>query len=127
MNTTNSKSQYTALNSSAHYPSYTDQQGVTQYFSVAPMYMEGYAKNVKLPSGKTSDSRGGAHPGYWVQIRLDGTSVYDQTIVKGSLQNTQNNPLQIMLREVDYCPAEGGKYKMIVLCSEAYEDQSKVK
>ena len=128
MNTAQSKSQYTTLNSKIHYPFETDAStGDTTYFSIAPILIEGYAKGVKLPSGKSQDARGNEHPGYWVQIQLDGTSVYNQYIVKGDLRNSKNNPLQLVLREVDYCPAEGGKYKMIILCSEAYEDQSKLK
>lgn len=127
MKPTDSKAQYTTLNSSIHFPQFDDPAGNTTYFQVAPMYMEGYAKAVKIPSGKNQESDGRAHEGYWVQIRLDGTSVYDQIVVKGDLQNGPDNPLQLTLREVDYCPAEGGKYKMIILCSEAYEDQSKIK
>jgi hypothetical protein len=45
----------------------------------------------------------------------------DPTTAAPVTQGNKNEKLTIKLREVDYCK-DGDKYKMLVLCSEYYEE-----
>lgn len=123
MKDTNARQQYTTLANTDHMPTFDAGSGEIGYYNIAPIYAEGFAKGVNIPSGGKKNSTDNK---YYVQLVIDGSNVYPQSFVDGSLNNSDQNPLQITFREVDYCTVDGKKYKMIVLCSEAYEDQSEL-